>query len=113
MVLAARREGGRHEALVEADRRDQYGPHFFGPAFSSSSSSSDLTPARPSRSANSAASERATTTKSWPAGRSSSDCQKASLSSRFTLLRSTAPPTLRPTESPSRGGSSSPSRGKK
>src|SRR5204863_8361971 len=64
MVLAAAWQGGRDEPLVEADGCDEDGSHFFGPAFTSSSSSSDLTPARPSRSAKSAASERATTTKS-------------------------------------------------
>ena len=59
----------------------------------------------PSRSTSSATPARPTSTKSWPAGSRSESFQKASRIARFTLLRSTAPPTLRPTETPRRTSS--------
>ena len=60
-----------------------------------------------------AASGRATSTKSWPAGTSPAADQNASRSSRFIRLRSTAPPTLRPTEiARVAGRRASPARGK-
>ena len=64
----------------------------------------------PSR-ASSPAAGRATITKSSPSGSASARDQKASRSSRFTRLRSTAPPSLRPTETPSRGASRHPRAG--
>src|SRR4051812_5567078 len=74
VVLAARGQQGGDKALVAADRRDgraaQDAAHDFSdPAcFSRSSVSALCTPARPSRSASSRASGRATTTRSWPSG---------------------------------------------
>ena len=60
----------------------------------------------PSR-ASSPAAGRATITKSSPSGSASARDQKASRNSRFTRVRSTAPPSLRPTETPRRGDSAS------
>src|SRR4051794_12567288 len=74
VVLAARGQKGGDEALVGADGRDgratQERAHAGAdPAcFSSSSARAVCTPARPSRSASSRASGRATTTRSWPSG---------------------------------------------
>jgi len=73
------------------------------PALPSSSDRAVAIPASPSRSASSAAAGLATTTRSCPAASSCARAANASRSSRFTRLRSTAPPTLRETDKPSRG----------
>src|SRR4051812_49527005 len=103
MVLAALGQDRRQKPPVRA-----YGkkyerarhPHAASerakPAFSRSSRSERSTPDSPSREARSPESGRATTTKSCPCGSSPATAQKASLSSRFTRLRSTAPPPCPP-----------------
>src|SRR5204862_79201 len=108
LVLAAPRQRWRHDTLVGDDRREHEAAHHAPspspPAvdFSTSSARAPRTPSRPSRSASSRTSGRATTTTSWSSGRRSASVPKASLSRRFTLLRSTAPPTLRDTDTPRR-----------
>src|ERR1035438_8939172 len=78
-------------------------PGLRSPDLTSSSPSAEPIPARPSRSASSSASGRATTTTSWPGASVGSTSEKASRSRRLTLLRSTAPPTFRDTDRPIRG----------
>src|SRR5262249_26341548 len=73
------------------------------PALPISSVSVACTPASPSLSASSPTGGRATITTSCFAGSEPSSCAKASRSSRFTRLRSTAPPTFRDTDRPSLG----------
>src|SRR3954454_5859584 len=109
LVLAARRQRRRDEGAPQRDR--QHG-QAAGQAHSAiSSASARLIPASPSREASSRASGRATSTKSWLAGRLSATAQNASRSSRFTRFRSTAPPTLRETDTPNRGSRASAPRG--
>src|SRR5688500_1108937 len=112
LVLAAARESRRDHPLVGDDRRHgdlPRGDHFA--ALSTSSPRAARTPSRPSRSHSSSASRRATTTTSWSAGSWARTSANASRSRRLTLLRATAPPTLRETDRPRRGPSSAPSRG--
>ena len=122
VVLAPRAEQRRDQALVEPDRRYDEPSHHSHLAASSvgasprrsprareiSSPRACRIPSRPSRSARARASCLATTTASVPDGSRLLSSATASRSSRFTRLRSTAPPTLRDTESPRRGGPSSP-----
>src|SRR5690242_18165817 len=113
VVAAAVAERGRDRPLVgtnggDGDRAQSRHASALraSPAESSSSRSASSIPFSPRSRASSPASGRATKTKSCPPGSSSAEAQKASRSRRFTRLRSTAPPTLRPTDTPRRGSSS-------
>jgi hypothetical protein len=127
LIPAAARKGRRYKAPIDQYREGRQnprrapegsptgpnGPHDPAsspageperrPARSINSSSDAPIPPRPSRSANSRASGRATTTTSCPPLNSSATPAKASRRSRFTRFRSTAPPTLRETDRPRRG----------
>src|ERR1700742_4553859 len=97
LVAAATGAARRDPALVAAQRRQDDPFHverpFELPARASSSEA--VTPGVPSRST------RSPSSKSWRGGSLSESAQKDSRNARFTLLRSTAPPTLRLTETPS------------
>ena len=115
LVLAAARQGGRDEALVEPDRgEDDRGSERFTCYAPPSRSArraglrDELARARPrppagprARPARRRPAGRRARSRGAPAASSPSD-QNASCSARFTAFLSTAPPTLRLTETPSR-----------